>query len=43
MHHELGVMTGDDVLADSGLSDLERIGDVDQLERYLVRRQSAGT
>ena len=43
MHHELGVMTDDEALAERGLTELERIGDVDQLERYLVRRQSAGT
>jgi len=43
MHHELGVMTDDEALAERGLTELERIGDVDQLERYLVRRQSART
>jgi class 3 adenylate cyclase len=40
LHHELGALAGDESLAERGLTELERIGDVDQLERYLVRRQT---
>lgn len=40
LRHELGEVTGDRGLSEQGLSELERIGDVDQLERYLVRRSS---
>ena len=40
LHHELGELTGDRALAERGLAELERIVDVDQLERYLVRRGS---
>jgi len=41
IRHEIGELTGDRALSEQGLSELERIGDVDQLERYLVRRRSA--
>jgi hypothetical protein len=43
LHHELGEMTGDGALSERGLSELEQLGDVDQLERYLVRRRSTAT
>jgi hypothetical protein len=40
LRHELGVLTGDERLAEQGLSELERIGDMEQLERYLITRRS---
>ena len=41
LHYELGELTHDAALSERGLNELERIGDVDQLERYLVRRRAA--
>jgi class 3 adenylate cyclase len=43
LRHEIGEVTRDGGMSEQGLSELERIGDVDQLERYLVRRRSAAT
>jgi hypothetical protein len=33
---ELGLLVGDQALADAGLAELERIGDVDQMERVIA-------
>jgi len=39
---ELGLMVANEELLAAGTAVLESLGDVDQLERYLVRRRSAG-